>query len=144
MLSQLQSRKALVHWFRNQTGHELCLHCNDIYTARVSHSEHRFPASSSKLLPDLVTPLKGHSLFPHSCPPTQSAPSERFGYWYDCGSSLAPKHPRKHETHPPRVKKREKKKKVPSLFKRLWFLICTGVNFVGGYKWQTLFSLNYL
>ena len=53
--------------------------------------EHRFPASSSKLqaslsgtflqtLPDLVTPLKGHSLSPCSCPPTRSAPSERFGY----------------------------------------------------------------
>ena len=35
---------------------------------------------------------------------------------YDCGSSLAPKHARKHETHSPRVKKRKKKKKkrVPS------------------------------
>ena len=31
-------------------------------------------------LPDLVTPLKGHSLSPRSCPPTRSAPSERFGY----------------------------------------------------------------
>ena len=31
-------------------------------------------------LPDLVMPLKGHSLFPHSCPPTRSVPSERFGY----------------------------------------------------------------
>ena len=31
-------------------------------------------------LPDLVTPLKGHSLSPRSCPPTWSAPSERFGY----------------------------------------------------------------
>ena len=31
-------------------------------------------------LPDLVTPLKGHSLFPRSCPATRSAPSERFGY----------------------------------------------------------------
>ena len=30
-------------------------------------------------LPDLVTLLKGHSLSPRSCPPTQSAPSERFG-----------------------------------------------------------------
>ena len=29
-------------------------------------------------LPDLVTPLKGHSLSPRSCPPTRSAPSERF------------------------------------------------------------------
>ena len=31
-------------------------------------------------LPDLVTPLKGHSLSPRSCPPTRSAPSEMFGY----------------------------------------------------------------
>ena len=31
-------------------------------------------------LPDLVTPLKRHSLSPRSCPPTRSAPSERFGY----------------------------------------------------------------
>ena len=31
-------------------------------------------------LPDLVTPLKGHSLSQRSCPPTLSAPSERFGY----------------------------------------------------------------
>ena len=31
-------------------------------------------------LPDLVTPLKGHSLSPRSCPPTRSAPSERFRY----------------------------------------------------------------
>ena len=30
-------------------------------------------------LPDLVTPLKGHSLSPHSCPPTRSAPSKRSG-----------------------------------------------------------------
>ena len=32
-------------------------------------------------LPELVTPLKGHSLSLRSCPPTRSAPSERFGYW---------------------------------------------------------------
>ena len=31
-------------------------------------------------LPDLVRPLKGHSLSPRSCPATRSAPSERFGY----------------------------------------------------------------
>ena len=55
-------------------------------------------------LPDLVTPLKGHSLFPRSCPTTRSAPSERFGY---CRSNLAPKHARKHETHPPRVKRKK-------------------------------------
>ena len=32
-------------------------------------------------LPDLVMSLKGHSLSPRSCPPTPSAPFERFGYW---------------------------------------------------------------
>ena len=31
-------------------------------------------------MPDLVTPLKGHSLSPRNCPPTRSVPSERFGY----------------------------------------------------------------
>ena len=30
-------------------------------------------------LPDLVTPLKGHSLSPRSCPSTRSVSSERFG-----------------------------------------------------------------
>ena len=30
-------------------------------------------------LPDLVTPRKGHSLSPCSCPPMRSVPSERFG-----------------------------------------------------------------
>ena len=32
-------------------------------------------------LPDLVTPLKGHSLSLHNCPVTWSAPSKMFGYW---------------------------------------------------------------
>ena len=36
-------------------------------------------------------------------------------------SNLAPKHARKHETHPPRVKIL---KRVPSRFKRLWFYLC--------------------
>ena len=67
-------------------------------------------------LPDLVTPLKGHFLSPRSCPAMRSAPSERFD---DCRSNLAPKHARKHETHPPLVRKR-----VPSRFKRLWFYLC--------------------
>ena len=44
-----------------------------------SHSGHRFPTPSSKLCQ--IKPLKGHSLSPSSCPPTRSAPSERFGYW---------------------------------------------------------------
>ena len=82
------------------------------------HSKHRFPAPSSKL-PDLVTPLKGYSSSPRSCPATRSAPSERL---------LAPKHALKHETHPPRVKKKKKKEKkkrrLQSRFKRLWFHLC--------------------
>ena len=41
----------------------------------------RAPLSGTFLqtLPDFVTPLKGHSLSPCSCPPTRSAPSQRFG-----------------------------------------------------------------
>ena len=37
-------------------------------------------ATLLQTVPDLVTPLKGHSLSPRSCPATRSAPSERFGY----------------------------------------------------------------
>ena len=66
-------------------------------------------------LPYLVTPLKGHSLSPHSCPAMQSAPSERFGYWYDCRNNLAPKHTRKHEIHLPWVKKKKRKKSSVSI-----------------------------
>ena len=63
-------------------------------------------------LPDLVPPLKGHSLPPHSCPVTWTAPSKRFGSQYDCRSNLVPKHPQKHEMHPPRVKKSLKKSSI--------------------------------
>ena len=37
------------------------------------------PASLLQTLPELVTPLKGHSLSARICPPTLPAPSERFG-----------------------------------------------------------------
>ena len=53
-----------------------CLRQTDRFTLRA-------PLSGTFLqtLPDLVTPpLKGYSLSPRSCPPTRSAPSERFGY----------------------------------------------------------------
>ena len=36
------------------------------------------------------------------------------------GGSLVPKHARKHEAHPPRVKKR---RRVPSRLKRFWFYL---------------------
>ena len=54
-----------------------------VVLVRVSHQcTLRAPLSGTFLqtLPDLVTPLKGHSLSPRSCPTTRSAPSERFGY----------------------------------------------------------------
>ena len=82
-------------------------------------------------LPDFVTPLKGHSLSPRSCPPTRSAPSERFGYYYDCGSNLAPKQARKHEPHPPQVKINKKEFHLDS---NDCGFICAGVNFVASCK----------
>ena len=90
-------------------------------------------------LPDLVTPLKGHSLSPRNCPPTWSVPSERFGYWCDCRSNLSPKHACKHETHSPWVKK-----KKFHLDSNDCGFICAGINFVGGYKWHALFYLSCL
>ena len=97
-----------------------------------ANSEHRFPAPSSKLC---------QIWLPRSCPATRSAPSERFGYCYDCRSNLAPKHARKHETHPHRVEKEEKEFRLDS---NDCGFICAGVNFVGGYKWHALFYLSCL
>ena len=57
------------------------------------------------------------------------------GVWvHDCRSNLAPKHARKHETHPPRVKKKKKKKKRERkkefrLDSNDCGFICAGVNF---------------
>ena len=62
---------------------------------------------------------------------------------YDCRSNLAPKHARKHETHPPRVKKKKKKEEFRLDSNDCGF-ICAGVNFVGGYKWHALFHLSCL
>ena len=45
------------------------------------------------------------------------------------GTFLAPKHARKHEMHPPRVKKEEFR-----LDSNDCGFTCAGLNFVGGYK----------
>ena len=54
------------------------------FTCYVSIHGHKLRASLSgtflQTLPDLVTPLKGHSLSLCSRPPMLSAPSERLGY----------------------------------------------------------------
>ena len=88
-----------------------------LYPFRADCTVPTLPPSLSgtflQTLPDLVTPLKGHSLSQRSCPPTKG-----LGTNTDCRSNLAPKHARKHETHPPRVKK-----EVPSRFKRFWFYL---------------------
>ena len=68
------------------------------FIPQVSHS-----GSFPQTLPELVTPLHGHSLSPSSCPPTCSEPSERFGYWQDCGINVVLKHGREHEASPPWV-----------------------------------------
>ena len=99
-----------------------------LYEFRISN---RFPSLSGtflQTLPYLVTPLKGHSLSPRSCPATRSAPSERFGYYYDCRNNLAPKHARKHEAHPPRV---EKKFRLDSNY---FGFICACISNVVSYK----------
>ena len=52
-----------------------------------------------------------------------------------------PKHARKHETHPPMVKKKEKESRLDS---DDCGFICAGVNFAGGYKFHALFYLSCL
>ena len=63
---------------------------------------------------------------------------------YDCRSNLAPKHARKHETHPPRGKKEEEEKKEFRLDSNDCGFVCAAVNFAGGYKWHALFYLSCL
>ena len=81
-----------------------------------SNSKHRLLAPSSKL-PELVRPLKGHSLCSH--PLTLSVPSERFSYWQDWGSNAASKHAVNYEAPLPQAKV-----KVPTQFKGFWFYLC--------------------
>ena len=77
---------------RSERSHAAQTPCNDFAATSRSlqhqlgnyFGSHTLRASLSgtflQTLPDLVTPLKGHSLSPRSCPATRSAPSERFGY----------------------------------------------------------------
>ena len=71
-------------------------------------------------------------------------PLKGSGTEYDCRSNLAPKHARKHETHPPRVKRKKKKEEDFRLDSNDCGFICTGVIFVGGCKWHALFYLSFL
>ena len=60
--------------FRLQSTMSLVHHVYVPLTLRASLS-----GTFLQTLPKLVMLLKGHSLSPRSCPPTWSAPSERFG-----------------------------------------------------------------
>ena len=88
-------RASLSGTFLHSHSHTLSIAFRHLPPDSPTHSEHRFPAPSSTVthtlraslsgtflqtLPDLVTPLKGHSLSPRSCPPTRSAASQRFRY----------------------------------------------------------------
>ena len=84
----------------------------------------RLPGTFLQTLPDFVTALKGHSsvISAQLSSDAISALRKVRVLIYDCRSNLAPKHARKHETHPPRVKK--KGRRVASRFQRLWFYLC--------------------
>ena len=126
------SRSRVCTFIRPRWDRELERRVRGLGTLRASLS-----GTFLQTLPELVTPLKGYSSSRRSCLPTRSAPSERVRYEYDCRSSLASKHPRKHKTHPPRVKKNKKKTEF-RLDSNDYGFICAGVNFVGGYKWHAL------
>ena len=84
-----------------QTLTTLC--CTIIY----AHSEHRFPAPSSKLCQIWLRLWRGTLYLRAAVHRRGQRPPKGLGT-NDCESSLGPKHPRKHETHLPRVKKRKK------------------------------------
>ena len=106
-------------------------------THSSSHSEHRFPAPSSKLCQILLHHWRG-TLYLRSAvhwhgqyPPKGSGTNMTW-------SNLAPKHAHKHEAHPPWVEKEF------CLSSNECGFICAGVNFVVGYKWHALFYLSCL
>ena len=57
-------------------------YCSDRFSSRTFRPTlHASPSGTFLLtLPELVTPLKGNTLSLRICPPTRSAPCERFGY----------------------------------------------------------------
>ena len=89
-------------------------------------------------LPDLITPLKGHSIFISAQLSSDAVSTLRkvpvLIIMTILRSNLAPKHAHKHETHPPRVKKKKEKKKEFRLDSNDCGFICAGANFVDGYK----------
>ena len=69
---QLLERHNLIHnlWRTSMNGTK----------RQQTHTSSIVSGTFLQTLTELVTSLKGHYLPPRSCPPTRSAPSERFGY----------------------------------------------------------------
>ena len=74
--------RVLILWYKSQALNYASLSelrtCVKIEVAVLRTLQAPLSGTFLQTLPDLVTPLKGHSLSPRSCPPTRSAPS---GYW---------------------------------------------------------------
>ena len=73
--------RVLILWYKSQALNYASLSelrtCVKIEVAVLRTLQAPLSGTFLQTLPDLVTPLKGHSLSPRSCPPTRSAPSER-------------------------------------------------------------------
>ena len=78
------------------------------YDADAPHSQHRFLAPSSKLCQIYLRHGRG-TLYLRAAVQRRGQRSPKgSGTNMTVEANLAPKHARKHETHPPRVKKKEK------------------------------------
>ena len=87
----------------------------------------RAPLSCTFLqtLPELVTPLKGHSFSITAQLSTDAVSAPPKGWSTNkTESNTASKHARKHEARPPRVKAKCFSKKSSSRFKWFWFHFC--------------------
>ena len=96
------------------------------------HSQHHFPAPSFQILPELVTSLKGTEGVPFiSAQLSTDAGSALRNVWVQIWPWKQLSAQDKYDTHPPRVKKKERKKekkkerkKVLPRFKRFRFYLC--------------------
>ena len=127
VLRSLRMLKIPCAYFRERRPADGGWH-GDIQTTRDSNRPTpRVSLSGTFLqtLPELVTPLKGHSLSPRSCPPRLSAPSEGFGTNKTTEATQRPcTHVNLRHVRPRLGKSKRKKKRVPSWVRRFWFYLC--------------------
>ena len=99
----------------------------DLQSTKQAHFEHRFPTPSSKLCQIWLRHWRdtGYLYVRATVHRRGQRPPKGLGTNMT-GSSLAPKHPRKYETRPPRVQKQQQSS--VSWFKRLWYYLCWSIN----------------